>query len=211
MAATRHLMNVFLLAGKSITPLGSLLSHLASPAWVAQAAWNRQYGQGSWDYLSDLEELGRYSVIAGYVTAVRPRGAVLDVGCGEGLLQRRLAPHYERYVGIDLSSEAIRRAEQKSDRAASFHAVDATAFETDETFDIIVFNEVLSYFEAPLAVVNKYRGLLRDEGRLVISMSVFGKSLRVWGAIKDALTVEDEVVVTHQRGRAWVVQLLAPR
>jgi 2-polyprenyl-3-methyl-5-hydroxy-6-metoxy-1,4-benzoquinol methylase len=210
-AAARHLRNLCLLAGKSIAPLSSLLARFISPARVAPAAWNRMYSEGSWDYLIDLEELGRYSIIAGYVATLRPRGAILDIGCGEGILQQRLAPNYERYVGIDVATEAIQRAQRRADRATSFQAVDALAFDTDQSFDIIIFNESLYYFEQPLAVVDKYNKLLRENGRFVLSMSVFIKSLRVWRAIEDALTVEDEVVVIHRRGPAWVVQLLAPR
>ena len=58
-----------------------------------------------------LDELARYSVIAGYLHHLRAGGSVLDVGSGEGLLADHLRPlGYSRYHGIDLSEAAIAQA-----------------------------------------------------------------------------------------------------
>src|SRR3954465_317898 len=38
---------------------------------------------------------------------LRRYGEVLDIGCGLGVFSRRLAPHADRILGIDISSEAI--------------------------------------------------------------------------------------------------------
>src|SRR4051812_45338733 len=70
--------------------------------------WDTEYRAGRWAYLGQLSELSRYSVLVGYMTHFRPSGAVLDVGCGEGVLFRRLQPHgYARYVGVDIAESAI--------------------------------------------------------------------------------------------------------
>ena len=70
--------------------------------------WEAQYAAGRWDYLGELSELARFSVLAGYICHLKPGGAVLDTGCGQGVLLRRLpVSSYSRYVGIDISGSAI--------------------------------------------------------------------------------------------------------
>src|SRR5262245_50731925 len=66
--------------------------------------WESQYRNRYWDFLTGLEEVPHYSVIAGYLRFLKPGGSVLDVGCGEGILQTCFGSGaYSRYVGIDWS------------------------------------------------------------------------------------------------------------
>jgi 2-polyprenyl-3-methyl-5-hydroxy-6-metoxy-1,4-benzoquinol methylase len=133
-------MTLLVLAGKSIRPLGYVLSLFDRPLRQTPETWARQYSGGHWDYLETLLELGRYSAIAGYVIKLKSQGAVLDVGCGEGILQRTLRPHYARYLGIDIAADAIRRAAQREDAATTFRVACALEFEPGEQFDAIIFN-----------------------------------------------------------------------
>ena len=69
---------------------------------------------------------------------------VLSLGCGDGSLERRIAPHVGELVGIDLSSVAIRKAEQRCATArianASFRVGDAAGLSSQALgrFDIVV-------------------------------------------------------------------------
>src|SRR3954454_119623 len=75
------------------------------------ATWDAEYAAGRWAYLGELPELARFSVLAGYLRHFKPGGAILDVGCGEGALAKRLsAGDFRRYVGVDLSAAAIEKA-----------------------------------------------------------------------------------------------------
>src|SRR5689334_13385699 len=56
-------------------------------------AWERLYRDGNWGFLGDLSELGHYSVLVGYLARLKPRGAILDVGCGAGLLFEQFRPY----------------------------------------------------------------------------------------------------------------------
>src|SRR5687767_13442204 len=53
---------------------------------AGKAAWEEQYRAGRWSFMRGLDESARYAVIAAFVRRLAPGGAVLDVGCGEGLL-----------------------------------------------------------------------------------------------------------------------------
>ena len=73
-----------------------------------QALWEQQYRRNDWAYLSGLREAGRYAAIIAYLTHLKPRAAVLDVGCGEGILFERYRGHgYTSYVGLDISADAV--------------------------------------------------------------------------------------------------------
>ena len=91
--------------------LGSYL--LRRPTGMGRAEWDRQYAAGEWDFLGGLAEMPRFSVIAGYCRTVAPSPSVLDIGCGTGLLHAWLGKDSDRrYLGIDISEIAIRKARE---------------------------------------------------------------------------------------------------
>jgi SAM-dependent methyltransferase len=171
---------------------------------AAADVWNAQYESGRWTYLGQLSELSRYSVLVGYMVHFRPGGAVLDVGCGEGVLLSRLRPHgFSRYVGVDISSRAIAAlAEQNGERQA-FFAADGEHYVPAEQFDIIVFNEVLYLFRDPMGAVDRYAGWLRSGGILLVSIcTAYQGATALIDRLKRTYSVVDETRVTHG-GNPW--------
>ncbi|MDJ0363082.1 class I SAM-dependent methyltransferase [Rhodococcus sp. H29-C3] len=53
------------------------------------------------------------------VLAQHPRN-ILELGCGTGLLMRRLAPHVERYVGTDVAGDVVERLSAQGIAGTSF-------------------------------------------------------------------------------------------
>jgi hypothetical protein len=51
--------------------------------------WEKQYLFGKWKFMNQIDELALYSVIVGYIEYLKPGGAILDVGCGEGILFKK--------------------------------------------------------------------------------------------------------------------------
>lgn len=78
-------------------------------------SWEKEYKSGRWDIFQTSKELPRYSIIVGYYDYyLQKKGKILDVGCGDGTLQQKFPPDsYTSYMGIDISAEAINRAEEK--------------------------------------------------------------------------------------------------
>jgi acyl-CoA synthetase (AMP-forming)/AMP-acid ligase II/SAM-dependent methyltransferase/acyl carrier protein len=86
-----------------------------------------------------------------HIRVLAPR-RVLEIGCGTGLLLFRVAPHCERYVGVDLAQHALDRI------AAALPGAGLTNVELHRgaahdvrsvvsgTFDTIVINSVSQYF-----------------------------------------------------------------
>jgi 2-polyprenyl-3-methyl-5-hydroxy-6-metoxy-1,4-benzoquinol methylase len=169
--------------------------------------WDAQYAAGRWDFLAQLSELSRFSVLAGYMWHLKPGGAVLDVGCGQGVLQRRLTSScYSRYVGIDVSGSAIALAREQQDERSTFLAADCEDYFPAEQFDVIVFNEVLCCLRDPLRTVQRYSQSLSPGGLLLVSMctAARGSATILW-RLKRAYTTVDEVRLAHSGRRvAWM-------
>jgi SAM-dependent methyltransferase len=147
--------------------------------------WEDEYSRGQWNYMKQLDEAPRYSVIVGYIVSLKPGGAVLDVGCGEGILFRRLQPYgVSNYLGVDISGTAIRKLADQQSTLVSFVEADAETFMPPTSFDVIVFNEVLTYFRDPIAVFERYAGVLSDGGVLIGCL--FESNVHTQGAQKKA-------------------------
>ena len=72
------------------------------------AQWNEEYVSGRWDFLGQLDELCRFSIVVGYCAFLKPDAYILEVGCGPGVLMRRLRMvGYSYYCGVDQSEKAI--------------------------------------------------------------------------------------------------------
>jgi 2-polyprenyl-3-methyl-5-hydroxy-6-metoxy-1,4-benzoquinol methylase len=173
------------------------------------------YARGKWDYLHGIGELGRFSILVGYCHFLKPGGRILEIGCGEGILQERLDPaRYSRYVGVDVSAEAVQRANARAgDGKTAFICADAAAWQPGEAFDLIVFNECLEYFDDPLAAVRRYEPALAPGGAFLVSMFTgveTARTRRIWRWLESVYAVEDATRVTNKAGLSWILKVLRP-
>ena len=175
--------------------------------------WEAQYAAGRWDFLAELSELARFSILAGYICHLKPGGTVLDTGCGQGVLLRRLPVScYARYVGIDVSGSAISVAQEHGNERSTFLAADCEEYSPAERFDVIVFNEVLCCLRDPLPTVERYARSLNPGGLLLVSLCTAARgSATILRRLKRAYATVDEVRVVHSgRKVSWVCTALRP-
>lgn len=178
---------------------------------LSRRFWEEQYRDGVWSFLEEPGELARYGVVAAAVRRLRPRGVVLDVGCGEGLLADHLRPDgYRRYLGLDLSETAVAAASRRADPATRFAVADAEDWPLAGRFDAVVLNECLYYMHEPLALARRAFAALRPGGLLVVSMFRSGRTLGLARLLARDLPLLEQVVVASRRG-AWVVSLYRRR
>ncbi len=102
----------------------------------------------------------------------RTREVVLDVGCGSGATTLRAAGKAERAVGIDLSRPlvelAMRRAESAAIGNADFIIADAQTHDfAAGTFDLLISQFGLMFFDDTLRAFTNIRRALRPDGRVV--------------------------------------------
>ncbi|HEY0511163.1 MAG TPA: class I SAM-dependent methyltransferase [Thermoanaerobaculia bacterium] len=178
---------------------------------LGKEAWEEQYRQGGWEFMRRLDEVARYSVIAGYLHHLRPGGSVLDVGSGEGLLADHLRPlGYSRYLGVDLSETAIRQAAGRADATTAFAAADAESYAPPDRWDAIVFNECVYYFNDPVGAVRRYESCLETDGVLVVSTFRSRRADVIVERLLETWRLLEETAITNAKG-TWVVRVLAPK
>jgi len=176
---------------------------------ISRDLWEAEYAAQQWDYLHHIDELPRYSIIVGYCRQFKSHGAVLDVGCGQGLLAPLIRESCSRYLGVDLSSEAVRRAVVSEDAKIQFRQGDASTFVPDGKFDVIVFNEMLYYLEEPLATVRRYSRFLSEGGIFITSNVESRRSFAVRRALAAAYRPLAWVRVQGPEKITWQVQVIA--
>ena len=132
------------------------------------------------DRLSDvLETRGadpqQQALRAAFLAAVPfpARARVLDVGCGTGVLTRRLArlPAVETVVGVDPAPVLLERARDLAAELsnAAFQEADGRALPFgNEAFDVVVFDSTLSHVPEPKRALAEAHRVLRPSGWLAV-------------------------------------------
>ncbi|GAA0338841.1 class I SAM-dependent methyltransferase [Actinoallomurus spadix] len=99
-----------------------------------------------------------------------PCEAALDVGCGEGLLARRLATRARRVTGVDRSAEMIRQARGRAGGSGGleFLAADFLRHPFPEgAYDLVCSVAVIHHMDFT-AALTRMADLLRPGGTLVV-------------------------------------------
>lgn len=96
--------------------------------------------------------------------APRPSERILDVGCGDGFLTKRIAESGARVVGVDSSAEMVRAA-----RALGLDArvQSGEDLEFVEEFDAVFSNAAIHWMKRPDAVIDGVFRALKAGGRFV--------------------------------------------
>ncbi len=112
--------------------------------------------------------------IAGYLREIRrlrPRGALLDVGCAFGRFLERARQHYQ-CEGVDISAYALSLAEPRLPGVPLHHSAIQT-FHRGRTFDVITCFDVLEHVPDLPRALGRLRELLAPDGILAIAVPVY--------------------------------------
>jgi len=179
---------------------------------VPAEVFDRDYAAGRWDLLFADEEMPRNRAVADLIAGVTPHPTVLDIGCGSGRLAQLLAPvGPARYVGVDLSSAALQRAQALGLSGCEFVRGDFETWLPTERFDVVVFNESIGYARDPAATVRRFFGCLISPLGFIVSYYRSGNYTAIWRRIAGVAETNRAVVIRSERGAIWDIKLLQPR
>lgn len=108
---------------------------------------------------------------------------VLDCGCGTGPMIEILCDNYpeKNYVGLDLTPEMIKKAQEKNLPNTKFVVGDCEKlpFE-DESFDVVICTNSFHHYPNPQAFFDSVKRCLRPGGRLVLRDVTSDNKLLLW-------------------------------
>jgi ubiquinone/menaquinone biosynthesis C-methylase UbiE len=100
---------------------------------------------------------------------------ILDAGCGEGYLSRKLAKLGAEVTGVDFSREMLAMARERTNQEAGIRYIHGNcedlSFLDEESFDTIVSNMVMQDLADHRAFLRSIHRVLVTKGILVISFS----------------------------------------
>lgn len=99
----------------------------------------------------------------------RPRAKLLDFGCGSGSYLAKMRDLGWDVLGVDLSERAVRQARMVHDVPAMVGTIPSRDLPA-KSFDLITAWEVLEHLQRPRQALAGMRGLLRPNGRLVMTV-----------------------------------------
>lgn len=190
---------------------------------ISATGLDEEYHKGRWDFLDNITEMGRHGIMTSWLIACECTSSVLDLGCGAGPLYQRLEPlGLKRYVGVDLSTQALKQAEQKiNSQIAELINADLNNFTpSGEPFSAVLFNEVLNYADDPADLVTRYAAFVAPNG--VIALSIYAPERPQSGAhrkIADVWTrtdksdyhiLDDLTLTSHRKSATWRMRLVRP-
>jgi len=137
-------------------------------SWNDVAGWyDRLVGEKGSDYHQSV-------IIPGVLTLLAPQKGekILDLGCGQGVLSRKLAESGALVTGVDASKNLIKISQSRAQRNPNLHYVVADAAALDnfshESFDAAASILSLQNMENMEAVIKESSRVLKKNGRLVI-------------------------------------------
>lgn len=151
------------------------------------------------------EEIRLYPAVRKDLLRLLPTGLgrVLDVGCGAGVLgeQLLLRAKADEVYGVDLSPEAVSSAGRRLTRAQVADLDrDPLPFEP-ETFDTLIYGDVLEHLKFPWITLRDHRLLLRPGGRAFCSIPNVGYRRTLFELLRQRWDYETEGLFdyTHLR------------
>ncbi|MCB1474320.1 MAG: methyltransferase domain-containing protein [Rhodobiaceae bacterium] len=106
---------------------------------------------------------------------------ILDVGCGDGALTRRIAETGADVTGVDSSPQFIAAARQRGIEA---HLGDAQDLDFDRRFDAVFSNAALHWMTRPADVVAGVARALKPGGRFVAEFGGHGNVAAIVTAMR---------------------------
>jgi len=118
----------------------------------------------------------------------KPGEYILDLGCGDGQLSRRIVDAGASVLGVDTSAEMIAAARERWVEAEHASA-EALPF-SDGVFDAVFSNAALHWVDDHRAFLRGVAAVLKADGRLVVSCGGKGNAQDVFVALRPEMRLK---------------------
>jgi 2-polyprenyl-3-methyl-5-hydroxy-6-metoxy-1,4-benzoquinol methylase len=145
------------------------------PSTLKKYLWDREFAGPKWEFINHTEGDCVYENLEKYTN----NGSLLDLGCGPGNTANELcADAYQRYMGIDISEEALAKAQRRTAETGRgnknlFVHHDFINYTPTQEFDVILFRE--SIYHVPIGKIkdtlDHYAKYLKPNGVLMIRIA----------------------------------------
>ncbi|WP_171116190.1 MULTISPECIES: amino acid adenylation domain-containing protein [unclassified Streptomyces] len=148
----------------------------SAPDQLEAAGFNMRRSERPFD---EQDVLGYRDHVASFVlgATAAERPAILEIGCGSGLIVEALAPRASRYVAVDPSPVSVTRSQEGGARSGGeVEGVVCFAHEVAERvhgpFDVVVLASTVQFMpdlDYLIGVLDSLLGLLADDGVIVLA------------------------------------------
>ena len=201
-----------------ITRIYHALAKRYAPSGLKRRIWDQEYQSGQWDTSgrpADAALAARDPVLEA-IDRYAGGGGILDLGCGSGLTALEITNFYSKYVGVDISENAVKRAAEEMARhperagKTSFVAADIARYAPAEAFKLILFRESIYYFPVYQVrrILRRYSLFLAPEGVFVARLHDRQRYRGIVSLIETKYKVVERLVPP---GYAGVVLVFRPR
>lgn len=94
---------------------------------------------------------------------------VLDMGCGDGTISKRIKNTGNEVVGIEISNNAIRKAKEKKIKVYDLSLNSDWSKEISERFDIVFAGEIIEHILDTDHFLQNIKEVLKRKGKLIIT------------------------------------------
>lgn len=112
-----------------------------------------------------------FSSHAKVVNIIAKNKTVLEVGCSTGYISKRLRENNCTVFGIEIDAVAAEKAKDHCEHVLSTDIETTGQFPYNlNSFDVILFGDVLEHIRDPSAVLEKFKKFLKKDGFIVVSI-----------------------------------------
>jgi len=145
-----------------------------------EQTWKPETYQTNARFVSDLG-----GTILGWL-APQPGERILDLGCGDGALTKKIAASGAAIIGVDSSPDLLEKARADG---LTVQEADGQALEFSHEFDAVFSNAALHWMLQPRAVIDGVRRALKSGGRFVGEFGGHGNVAAIVTAIRAAARI----------------------
>ncbi len=177
---------------------------LRNTSLFKRAIWDYEYRSGDWDYIDHPPAEHFAHIIEAHLQG----GSLLDLGCGTGKTIDALTA-FSRFTGVDVSRVATDRGREhyRARENVTFFAADIATFQDGQRYDVVLWSEVIYYFDHDriVPILNRYQGFLSDGGVQIVQLYSKEQQAAVVGLIRENFEVITEHETEDREGNRSII------